>query len=173
MDPLPGTPVLQPKEELIETQFDNRLLYKRLVIDLRQDLVLCMRVIAFWTWLEEVGFENIVPLLIRVNDNTLSLIFHEAVRCLKYIDAPTPPVLTPLYLYEVHLTNFMEGKEIQFSFLYQNRDNALGRINKTVNEVFLRAFDDIIQKSKNIIKAPSSTRQDISAPKESSSNRRV
>ncbi|XP_019054121.1 PREDICTED: uncharacterized protein LOC104602219 [Nelumbo nucifera] len=47
-------------EELKSFHAIDREIFSRLVINLRRDVAVSMRVIAFWIWLEELGYPNII-----------------------------------------------------------------------------------------------------------------
>ncbi|XP_026442813.1 uncharacterized protein LOC113342496 [Papaver somniferum] len=138
-------------EEIKSFHAIDRGLYKRLVIDLGQDMILSMKAISFWMWLEEVGFpNNIVSRLLKIGDTELSLIFGEAVGCLKCIESSTLPFSSPTAnnVIEIPLTKaLVSPMGINVTRVYQNRDSARIRINHTVNQVFSVAFDDIIQQA--------------------------
>ncbi|XP_026398283.1 uncharacterized protein LOC113294074 [Papaver somniferum] len=125
----------------------DRDLYKRLVIDSGRDLFTCMHVIALWIFLEEIGYPNIVEKLLRMNDAVVNFILNEAIRCLDCLKSVTPPIPV-VNIHDLPLTQELMGnKAISLSLVYQYRDDALTRVNQTVKDVFVRAFDDIVQEA--------------------------
>ncbi|XP_026435501.1 uncharacterized protein LOC113333200 [Papaver somniferum] len=133
---------------LIPVQSPLCCLYERLVVDLRRDILLSMKATAFWIWLEEVGFPNVVLGLLNIDVVALSLIFQEAVGCLNCIESPLPPLFSLTgNIIQIPLTkSLMSPNDINYTSLYKNRSSALRRISYAVNEIYVKAFDDIIQK---------------------------
>lgn len=135
-------------EELKLFHSIDRQLYRHLVIDLRRDVFFSMKAIAFWLWLEEIGYKNVVLEMLRLPDNVILFLIDKAFRCISSLESPIPPPIFSPNVIELPATQaLMDGKVITLSFLYQHRVGGLRRINRTVNEVFSRVFDDIIQQA--------------------------
>lgn len=123
----------------------DRDLYKRLVIDSGRDMLKSMHVIAFWLFLEEIGYPNVVQKLLGTHDAVVNFVLNEGIHCLDCLKSVTPP-MPVVNVSDLPLTQELMGnKAISLSLAYQYRDSALTRVNQTVNEVFVRAFDDIVR----------------------------
>ncbi|KAA0055776.1 uncharacterized protein E6C27_scaffold181G001620 [Cucumis melo var. makuwa] len=100
---------------------------------------------AFWLWLERVGFRHVVFRLLRLPILLINELAEEALTALACIvsDHPPPPP-SDEYNNNIPLTqNFMK-KEISLQFLYANRHTAFEGVAKIRNEVCFRAMKDIM-----------------------------
>ncbi|XP_026398288.1 uncharacterized protein LOC113294079 [Papaver somniferum] len=123
----------------------DRELFKRLVVNSRRDLVIYMQAIAFWIYLEEIGYPNIVQKLLRLNDVVVNNILDEAIYCLCCLQSVTP-LVPVVYISDLPFTHEVMGEEAKgLSAVCRDRISALTRINQTVNQAFSRAFTDIME----------------------------
>jgi hypothetical protein len=115
----------------------DRTIYGRLVINVGFRHIQAKQVIAFWNWLETIGFSNFVYRLLTFPDLTLRLLAIETLTCFRYlyeegldrqsftfVDKKIPILLGHL------------RQRFSFSCLYENRQNAISRM-----EEFIRVFD--------------------------------
>lgn len=101
-----------------------------------------MKIISIWMWLEAIGFPNIVDVLRTFPDVVLDAFVEEALICLYFIESDVVPQL----LHEkMKLTYNLLQREFSVQYLYENRERVRAAISKKVNDVLIRAFEDILQ----------------------------
>ncbi|KAL5711300.1 hypothetical protein ACHQM5_021773 [Ranunculus cassubicifolius] len=122
----------------------DRTLFRRMVINLRRFPRVCMEIIAMWIWWEAIGYPSIISALREYPDIVLDAFLEEAIKGLYYLDSDTPP--TPIED-NMRLTVNLMRRPISLLYLFENRFRGRTVIYKTVNEVFVTAFDDIIQEA--------------------------
>ncbi|KAI3966540.1 hypothetical protein MKW92_035040, partial [Papaver armeniacum] len=123
----------------------DRRLYKRLVIDMGKDLLVCMQVIALWFYLEEIGYPNLIAKMENLPDKVVNRISDEAEYCLGFLRWVTlpPPLVTVVT--DMPVTNhLMDNKHISAMVIYQDHKRAFQRVVNTVTDVLFRIFDDIL-----------------------------
>ncbi|PIA38685.1 hypothetical protein AQUCO_02700125v1 [Aquilegia coerulea] len=120
----------------------DRELFRRFVINLGRDPLQSMQIIALWLWLEAVGYPNIIAKMRTLPDIVVNAIAEEGATCLYYIEFDTPPV--PVND-NIRLTLNLMKRPISLQYLFENRFRARIVIPKTVNEIFSRVFEDIMQ----------------------------
>ncbi|KAI3908644.1 hypothetical protein MKW98_006796, partial [Papaver atlanticum] len=123
----------------------DRRLYKRLVIDMGKDLLVCMQVIALWFYLEEIGYPNLIAKMENLPDKVVNRISDEAEYCLGFLRSVTlpPPLVTVVT--DMPVTNYlMDNKHISAMVIYQDHKRAFQRVANTVTDVLFRIFDDIL-----------------------------
>ncbi|CAK9328183.1 unnamed protein product [Citrullus colocynthis] len=99
---------------------------------------------AFWLWLERVGFRHVIFRLLRLPVLLINELADEALAALACIVSDHPPPSSDDHNNNIPLTqNFMK-KEISLQFLYANRQTAVEGVAKIRNEVCFRAMKDIM-----------------------------
>ncbi|KAF9589815.1 hypothetical protein IFM89_028750 [Coptis chinensis] len=131
-------------EELRAFHSVERDLFRRLVIDLRRDPHQSMEVIALWVWLEAVGYPSIIDSLCLLPGVVVNGIVKEGLTCLYHIECHIPPM--PIDD-NIRLTTKLMKQDISLQFLFVNRVRVRTVITRTVNDVFSRAFEDIVQEA--------------------------
>ncbi|XP_038880472.1 uncharacterized protein LOC120072131 [Benincasa hispida] len=122
----------------------DRQLYTILAINIGRDPIEALQIMAFWLWLERVGFRHVVFRLLRLPVLLINELADEALAALACILSDHPPPLSNDYNNSIPLTqNFMK-KEISLQFLYANRQAATEGVAKIRNEVCFRAMKDIM-----------------------------
>ncbi|KAF8400977.1 hypothetical protein HHK36_014280 [Tetracentron sinense] len=134
-------------EELRWFHSIDRELYARLVMNLRRDPGQSMQVIAFWIWLEQAGCENIVKKLLTLSNSLVNAVADEAIILLAFLqndsDLPSPPPRDN----DIHLTLSLARNDLSLQFLHEHRLTAISGVSKVVNDVCIRAFQDIVQQA--------------------------
>ncbi|KAF9625668.1 hypothetical protein IFM89_025229, partial [Coptis chinensis] len=131
--------------ELISFHAIDRELFHRLVITLHRNPRQVMEVIALWVWLEAVGYPSIIGRMGSLPDVVVIALFEEGLTCLYHIESNSPP--NPMHD-NIRLTaNLMRDHFISLQVLYNNRVRGRNVISRTVNEIFTRAFEDIVQEA--------------------------
>ncbi|XP_010253844.1 PREDICTED: uncharacterized protein LOC104594993 [Nelumbo nucifera] len=126
----------------------DRELYSRMVFSMRRDITQSMQVIALWLWLEDVGYPNIIHKMLSLPDAVVNAVADEAVQCLNCIDAnvaPPPPAQSSACSTDMPLTLGLMNQDISLQFFHDNRLTAIRGIAKALNDVCVRAFDDVVQ----------------------------
>nr|DAD36966.1 TPA_asm: hypothetical protein HUJ06_007607 [Nelumbo nucifera] len=134
-------------EELKSFHAIDREIFSRLVINLRRDVAVSMRVIAFWIWLEELGYPNIILKMLPLPDSMVNVLAEEAASCLNYVSVNvTRP--SSRNSNDTPLTSGLMNRNISFQLVHERRISAVQAITKTVNDVLARAFEDIAQQAR-------------------------
>ncbi|KAI3965728.1 hypothetical protein MKX01_010685 [Papaver californicum] len=137
-------------EDIKNFYLDGRVLYRRLVCDSGQEIVISMQAIALWIFLEGMGFPNLVRKLLKTHEMMVNKILDEAQICLGWVESVTPPV-PAVNVSDMPLTErLMGGKPINIMLVYRNRMNVITKVNETVFGSFSIAFEDIIQEVSGI-----------------------
>ncbi|OVA00092.1 hypothetical protein BVC80_1453g11 [Macleaya cordata] len=127
----------------------DRDIYTRLVMNLLRNPVEALQIMAFWVWIEESGFPNIITKMESVTNLVLNSLVEEAKLCLNYITKEVPPPASTMNNNNgiPIMRNLMNDKQkISFEFLHEHRLNALCGITKTMKNLS-KVFDDIIQQA--------------------------
>ena len=141
-----------PLRELLSFHSVDRQLFSRLLLNCSRKPSETLLVMALWLWLEEIGYPNIVPKILKLPDAIVNAMANEAVLCLKCLCSDTtPPDL--LYGNLPFSTKSME-MEISPHIFFQNRFTSISGIKKLLNSVCSWAFTDIL-----VQVLPSSTSQ--------------
>ncbi|MCL7041329.1 hypothetical protein MKW94_018615 [Papaver nudicaule] len=118
--------------------------FKRMVVEGKRNLVMCMHVIAFWIVLEQFGFPNIVQRLLQTDNFVVCKIMDEAILCMYRLQWVTSEPMVNVH--DMPLTQeLVGGKPINCSMLHTSRETILTKLNKTVFESLAIGFEDIIQ----------------------------
>ncbi|MCL7044575.1 hypothetical protein MKW94_001866 [Papaver nudicaule] len=131
-------------EDIRNWHLDDRQLFKRMVVEGKGNLVMCMHAIAFWIVLEQFGFPNIVQRLLQTDNFVVCKIMDEAILCMYRLQWVTSEPMVNVH--DMPLTReLVGGKPINCSMLHTNRKTILTKVNKTVFESLAIGFEDIIQ----------------------------
>ncbi|KAI3986164.1 hypothetical protein MKX01_004308 [Papaver californicum] len=123
----------------------DRRLYKRLVIDMGRDLLVCMQVIALWLYFEEIGYPNLIAKMENLRDDVVNRITEEAEYCFGFLSSVTLPPPLATVVTDMPVTNYlMDNKHISAMVIFENHKRAFQRVVNTVTEVLFRTFDDIL-----------------------------
>lgn len=137
--PTPGIAVTEEQFKLFHNI--DRILFTRLVHNLRHNPAKSIQVIAFWIWLEHSGkCRQLVKHMLTWPDTLIAALADEAVLLLTYIESEE----VPLENIDVPLTQSMTQSKGSLKFFHENRLNILHGVTRTVNEVCIRAFGDIL-----------------------------
>nr|DAD36969.1 TPA_asm: hypothetical protein HUJ06_007610 [Nelumbo nucifera] len=107
-------------EELKSFHAIDREIFSRLVINLRRDVAVSMRVIAFWIWLEELGYPNIILKMLPLPDSMVNVLAEEAASCLNYVSVNvTRP--SSRNSNDTPLTSGLMNRNISFQLVHERR----------------------------------------------------
>ncbi|VFQ79072.1 unnamed protein product [Cuscuta campestris] len=123
----------------------DRKLFSRLVIGLGRDPAESMQLMGFLLWLEEHarwnggggGACNLVDEVLSMSSEMVNVVADEAVSCLKCIEEDHFPLFAAPNLARMNCL-------VSPLYLLLNRTHVLRGVNKYVNDVCFRAFDDIL-----------------------------
>ncbi|KAF6134768.1 hypothetical protein GIB67_002169 [Kingdonia uniflora] len=122
----------------------DRQVFNRLVIDLSCDITESKKVIALWSWFEEVGCGDFCQCVLQLKDSLLKSVVDEAINCLfcmKLSSLPPHP-FNPM----LPVTKLLSGMDVSLQFVFDNRSRAQYWIKKSLDEAFNQAFEDIVAK---------------------------
>ncbi|MCL7043251.1 hypothetical protein MKW94_014902 [Papaver nudicaule] len=132
-------------EDIRNWHLDDRHLFKRMVVEGKRNLVMCMHAVALWIVLEKFGFPNIVQRLLQTHNMlVVNKILNEAILCMYRLQWVTS--VPTVNVSDMPLTQeLVGGKPINSSMLHTSRETILTKVNKTVFESLAMGFEDIIR----------------------------
>ncbi|KAB2074042.1 hypothetical protein ES319_A07G126200v1 [Gossypium barbadense] len=138
-----------PVEELTLKQLQqfhniDRMAYSRLVLTLRFDPFPSMKIVAFWNFLERIGFKHFVHNLLHFSDRMIFSLAKVTLVCLECLFC-APQEIFPWVHLDFPEMNKLVGQEILLSFLFKNREAVEGMIEDFVKDVCQVAFMDIVE----------------------------
>ncbi|XP_050211852.1 uncharacterized protein LOC126662008 [Mercurialis annua] len=145
------TPIVTEEQFKIFHNID-RVLYKRLVLNLDRDSTQSMQVLGFWIWLERSGHvSNFVKKMLSLPDTLINSMADEAVICLNCIESDE----NFYYNYAtsndiIPLIHCVTKTGVSLQFFHENRLNILRAVSKIVSQVCLRAFEDILKQAEKL-----------------------
>ncbi|GKV52117.1 hypothetical protein SLEP1_g58712 [Rubroshorea leprosula] len=135
------------KEEFNAFHNIDRTTFNRLVFNLRREPFESMQVMALLLCLEQTGLaHNLVYQTLQWSDTFLNSLANEAVLCLQCGESEEFPLA--LEGVEVPLIQTMTKGKVSLRYFYDHRLLIIPGIEKNVNEVCLRAFEDIMEQLK-------------------------
>lgn len=144
------------EKELIETTitqeeffaFHNidRQLFARLVFSMRREPMEAMHAAAFWLWLERLNMAQYVATLLTYSDEVFKVVFEETFLCLRVVELDTFVVHgKDVILIQSIVGKFKDGVKVNLRFFHDNRISILLGIGHFIENICLRAFQDLIQ----------------------------
>ncbi|GLT66866.1 hypothetical protein SLA2020_392100 [Shorea laevis] len=135
------------KEEFNAFHNVDRTTFNRLVFNLRREPFESMQVMALLLCLEQTGLaRNLVYETLQWPDIFLNSLANEAVLCLQCGESEEFPLA--LEGVEVPLIQTMTKGKVSLRYFYDHRLLIIPGIEKNVNKVCLRAFEDIMEQLK-------------------------
>ncbi|XP_028799175.1 uncharacterized protein LOC114754558 [Neltuma alba] len=96
---------------------------------------------SLWLWLENAGYPNVVPQLVRLSNPLLNAMAKEAQACLQCLEDDSPRIPRGGGL---PLTSTLLEKEITLQLFHLKRFTAIAGIKSVLNNVSVRIFSDIL-----------------------------
>ncbi|KAL1805759.1 hypothetical protein ACET3Z_028827 [Daucus carota] len=118
----------------------DRMLYAILVADLLCDPTDAMQIMAFWLWLEQAGFRNVVKRILQLPLMLIDELVHEANICLHFIK--NPHAINEIG--DIHLTLRLI-KDFSFEYLHKNQTLAQSGVKIVCTNICMQAFSDLTQ----------------------------
>ncbi|CAH9088980.1 unnamed protein product [Cuscuta europaea] len=120
----------------------DRMLFTRLVIGLGRDPAESIQLMAFLLWLERTARNGVhlVDQVLSLPPQSVNEVADEAALCLKCIENEHFPVVFVAPTLTKMISSLVSPVDLR-----RNRVNVLRGVNKCVNEVCFRAFDDILR----------------------------
>lgn len=146
-----------PLRELLAFHSVDRQLFSRLVLNCSRKPSETLLIMALWLWLEEKGYPNIVPKILKLPDPIVTAIADEAILCLKCLCSDTSP--PHLSIPNLPFSSGAMEMEISPNMFLQNRFTAISGVKKFLNTVCSWAFTDIL-----VQVLPSASRVGINEP---------
>lgn len=133
-------------EELKNFHTTDRYAYARLTVSLGLDPLLSMIIVAFWNWLERLGFRNFVKNSETLSDTDLYALANEAGSCLWCLENVCEE-LFPWIQIDVPQTGRLAGQVISLGLIFRGKEFTIKAIMDFVNNVCARAFSDIVPRT--------------------------
>lgn len=149
--PLPSEPLV-PWEVFKSFHTIDRNLYSRLVFELTRDPGESMKVMALWLWIEKnnfspLGYHWILRTLLPSHPSPLNAFADESVAALKTIEwEPSSPAPAPS-AFDLPMFWSMTRKLVSLKDFCDNRGNVAYGVNKMLDQVCIRAFQDLMQRA--------------------------
>ncbi|KAL7228747.1 hypothetical protein ACSBR2_007443 [Camellia fascicularis] len=122
----------------------DRVLYSRLVLGLGRDPAESMQVMALWLLLERGSYNcHLVNKILSLPGSLINSLVDETAKCLKCTEGDR-------FVFDgkendIPLMQNLLGREINLRYFHENRIWVLRGVTKIVNEVCIRAFDEIMR----------------------------
>ncbi|MED6135687.1 hypothetical protein PIB30_049026 [Stylosanthes scabra] len=135
----PSTELEISQEEFCLFHSIDRELYKVLVFNLSRDPRISMHVLAFWIWLERIGYRRLVQNLLRLPFAIVNQAANEAVTCLNIIKG-----IHSYINVDVPVTRrILADREFSLHILATYRNFAVQEVSQILAEVCFNALSDI------------------------------
>uniref|UniRef100_A0A803MTR7 Uncharacterized protein n=1 Tax=Chenopodium quinoa TaxID=63459 RepID=A0A803MTR7_CHEQI len=125
-------------------EYELREFISRLVVTMRCEPAEAMHVAAFWMWLERVKKAQYVANIVTCPDEIFKAIFDETILCLKVAESNSL-----LRNGDLPMVQYIIGDDkdemANLRFFYENRLSIINGVGHFVEEVCLKAFQDLIQ----------------------------
>ncbi|XP_050376604.1 uncharacterized protein LOC126793999 [Argentina anserina] len=120
----------------------DRELYTILAILLFRDPVESMKVMAFWLWLETLGFPNVVKRIVTLPLILINELADETVTCLNAINGTLFSYLSQSH--DIPLLQILMDKGVSIQFFYEHRITVANGIADVGRDVCVQALSDIM-----------------------------
>jgi hypothetical protein len=136
----------------------DRTLFTRLVFNLGRDPAEATQVMALWLWLEMVGKEidMVYSKILSLPDALLNALVDESVMALACIESDKFPFADSASD-NIPLIQNLTKSGASLRFFHENRTGIIRGVTRIINEVCVRAFEDIVrlaQGSQEILNFP-------------------
>ena len=125
----------------------DRTLFTRLVFNLGRDPAEATQVMALWLWLEKVGEEidMVYSKILSLPDTILNALVDESVMALTCIESDQFRFSSDSTSDMIPLIQSLTKTGVSLRFFHDNRIGIIRGVTKIINEVCVRAFEDIVK----------------------------
>ncbi|XP_062155305.1 uncharacterized protein LOC133863379 [Alnus glutinosa] len=125
----------------------DRTLFTRLVFNLFRDPAEATQVMALWLWLEMVGEEidMVYSKILSLPDALLNALVDESVMALACIESDKFPFAYDSADNILPLIQSLTKSGVSLRFFHDNRTGIIRGVTRIINEVCVRAFEDIVK----------------------------
>ncbi|KAI3950544.1 hypothetical protein MKW92_032533 [Papaver armeniacum] len=127
----------------------DREMYRKLAVNMRKEPLVCMGVIALWLFMEDLGYPNVIPMLLSYPSDIINTAFEEAKLLVHHILTRTPPpsslIEMPITLRLIHAVG--SQKFIPMSNLFHDGTIPFIEIKNKVKDLCPTLFEDIFIES--------------------------
>jgi hypothetical protein len=125
----------------------DRTLFTRLVFNLFRDPAEATQVMALWLWLEMVGEEidMVYSKILSLPDALLNALVDESVMALACIESDKFPFAFDSADNILPLIQSLTKSGVSLRFFHDNRTGIIRGVTRIINEVCVRAFEDIVK----------------------------
>ncbi|KAF5733779.1 hypothetical protein HS088_TW16G00219 [Tripterygium wilfordii] len=148
--PNPSSPSSNYFPPVVQDEFKmfhniDRKLFTRLVLSLSLEVAQSMQVMAFLIWLEHEGLAaNLIHKMNSFTDYILVALVDEIALCLKCIESPAFDPNAEAYAKGFPLIENLTKNAVSIHFFRENRIKIINEVTQNVNNVCVKAFDDIV-----------------------------
>ncbi|KAL4329097.1 hypothetical protein HN51_036106 [Arachis hypogaea] len=139
---LPSSVIEFSQEEFLLFHRTDRELYTVLVFTLSRHPIQSLRVLAFWIWLERVGYPRTIQKILRLVLREINEVADEAVTCLLCI---SKQAFFPFN--DIPVMKRLMDTEISLEILHTKRISVLQGVDETEHDVCLRAVGDLMNEA--------------------------
>ena len=141
----PGLLITINQDDINNFHDTDRLLFRRLVMNLGRDTVQSMHVMAFFMWLEK-NYKNCRMIFNLLNwpDHLLNNLANEAAMALTCAESEKFPFSDAIN--DMPLTQNLTHSDVNLKFIHENRHSIMPAVAKLQRHTCIRAFIDIIKK---------------------------
>ncbi|XP_026428694.1 uncharacterized protein LOC113324605 [Papaver somniferum] len=123
----------------------DRDMYRKLTVNMRKEPLVCMAVMALWLFMEDLGYPNVIPMLLSYPSDIIDYAFEEAKVLVYHILTRTPPpsslIDTPITLRLIHVVG--SRAYIPMKNLYHDGTIPYIEITNRLKDLCCTLFEDI------------------------------
>ncbi|KAI3986150.1 hypothetical protein MKX01_004294 [Papaver californicum] len=124
-------------------------MYRKLCVDMCKEPLVCMAVMALWIFMEELGYPNVISMLLSCQNDMINSAFAEAELLVHHIISRTPPpsslIDMPITLRLIHAIG--SQKYIPMNTLFEHGIIPYIEIKKKVKDLWGTLFEDIFREA--------------------------
>ncbi|GAU33191.1 hypothetical protein TSUD_206500 [Trifolium subterraneum] len=150
--PSPSTIVTVTHDDFLMFHQMDRDLYSILVNTLSRDPLESMQLLSLWLWLERVSFQSVVKNIMALPVILINEVADESTTCLNYLVNNNTSLIPPLSpttesSNEIPLLQSLVKGDISLNLFLENRLEVIQGIEKTKQEICLKALSDLMQQA--------------------------
>ncbi|KAI3995247.1 hypothetical protein MKX01_032049 [Papaver californicum] len=138
-------------EDLRSLNRIGRDMYRKLSEDLSKEPFVCIAVMASWIFMEDLGYFNVIAMLLSCESDILNSAFSEAESLVRHIINKTPPpsslIDMPITLRLIHSNGSREYISLNTLFEFEHGIITYIQIKKKIKALCDILFDDIFRKA--------------------------
>ncbi|KAI3849841.1 hypothetical protein MKW98_026755 [Papaver atlanticum] len=138
----------------------DRDMYRKLTVNMLKEPLVCMAVMALWLFMEDLGYPNVIPMLLSYPSDIINSAFEEAKLLVYHIVTRTPPpssslIEMPITLRLIHAVG--SRAYIPMNNLFHDGTIPYIEIKNKIENLCCTLFEDIFREAMSGINATNTT----------------